>query len=67
MSYMLVMGNEARQIGDRQMTIESLNAFIAETEAAMTAQERTEWFALSKIERMAAAWSAFIAIKGGAA
>lgn len=49
------------------MTIESLNTFIAETEAAMTAQERAEWFALSKIERMAAAWSAFIVIKGGAA
>lgn len=49
------------------MTIESLNTFIAETEAAMTAQERAEWLALSKLERMAAAWSAFIVIKGGAA
>lgn len=45
------------------MTIEALNAFIAETEVAMTEQERKEWMALSRIERQAAAYAAYIVIK----
>lgn len=42
------------------MTLEALNKFTAETEAAMTEQERREWFALNEIERKAAAYAAFI-------
>lgn len=42
------------------MTLEALNKFTADTEAAMTAEERREWFALNEIERKAAAYAAFV-------